>query len=58
MLRVDDLALETLGAGEIGRVALVVAVITARAEKEAAGQLEPLAGIRALYLHRPARLRA
>ena len=38
VLRVDHLALEALAAGELGRVALVVAVVAAAHREEAAGE--------------------
>ncbi len=57
VLGVDDPALEALAAGELRRVALVVAVIASAAVEEVAGQLDRLAA-GALGDHGPARLPA
>ena len=47
-LRVHDGALEPVHAGEVGLVAVVVAVVAAAREHEAAGELDGLAGVGAL----------
>jgi hypothetical protein len=55
VLRVDDLAAEALEAGQLGREALVVAVVAARAEQPAGGHLEGLARVGPLDLDGPQR---
>ena len=55
-LRMDDLAGEALGALELRREALVVAVVAAAQVEEVAGQAHGLARVGALGLDRPARV--
>ena len=54
----DHLAAEAVDAGELGRVALVVAVVAAVHEEEAAGESHRLPRVGPLRLDGPARLRA
>src|SRR5690242_10841875 len=49
----DHLALEALYAGELRGIALVIAVVAAAHEEEAAGDTDGLAGVRPLGFHRP-----
>ena len=56
MLRVDDLALETIGSFEVRRVALVVAVVAAAEEEEPAGERHCLPRVGPLDLDGPARI--
>ena len=56
-LGMDDPAAEALRAGELRRVAGLVAVVARAAEQEAAGHPHGLARVRAGDLHVPARLR-
>ena len=56
MLRVHDRPAEALGAGQLRRVALVVAVVAGAAEEKAGGQVHGLAGVGALGLDGPALL--
>ncbi len=56
MLGVHDLPGEVLAAGEVGAVALVVAVVAGAHVQEGAGQPHLLAGVAAARGHRPARL--
>src|SRR5215204_788367 len=53
MLGVDDPAAEALRPLEARAVSLVVAVIAGAAEEEIAGELHPLAGIRAVRMDLP-----
>ena len=55
-LRMHDLAPEAIDAVELGRVALVVAVVAGAGEEEAARQLGGLTGVGAFDLHGPARI--
>src|SRR5690606_21655633 len=54
VLRVDDRALEPVPTGELGFVAVVVAVVARAGEEEAGGELEALAGVGALGGDEPA----
>jgi hypothetical protein len=56
MLRVDDRALEALAALELGREALVVAVVAAAHEQEAAREPDRLLRVGAQRLDRPSRV--
>ena len=55
-LRVDNAASEAVGAGELGRVALGVAVVAAAHQQEAAGEADGIARVGPLRFDRPARL--
>ena len=56
VLGVNDRPRESLGSGEVRRIALVVAVVAGAHEQEAAGEPHGLPRVRSLGFHRPARV--
>src|SRR3546814_12852926 len=54
VLGVHEIAPEPIGTGEVGLVAVVVAVVPAAGEQEPAGEQQGLAGVRANGGHVPA----